>query len=271
MIKEPYKAAVVQMNSQDNLEHNLEQAYNLIKKAVTENATLVGLPENFAFLGNLAGRIREAHNISEEAPAFLEKTAREFEIYLMGGSYAVPAGGKKVYNHSRLYSPAGELLATYDKIHLFDVTLSDEEEYRESEYVKPGDITPATYSDENIGNLGFSICYDLRFPEYYRSLAAEGAEVFSIPSAFTHTTGKKHWKTLLKARAIENTSYIFAPAQTGIHGEKRRTFGHSMIIDPDGRVLADAGDKIGVATAIIDPADLRDARKSIPSLEHRRM
>lgn len=271
MIKEAYKAAVVQMNSQDNLEHNLEQAYNLIKKAVTDNVKLVGLPENFAFLGNLSKRIGEAHNISEQVPAFLEKTAREFEIYLMGGSYAVPAGGNKVYNHCRLYSPAGELLARYNKIHLFDVTLSDEEEYRESDYVKPGDIRPTIYSDENIGNVGLSICYDLRFPEYYRSLAAEGAEILSIPSAFTHTTGQKHWKTLLKARAIENTSYIFAPAQTGIHGEKRKTFGHSMIIDPDGQILADAGDKTGIATAIIDPADLHSARTSIPSLEHRRM
>ncbi len=259
------------MNSQDNVDHNLEQAYKLLKKAVTENALLVGLPENFAFLGNLDKRLEQAEEISRKAPEFLEEAAREFEIYLMGGSYSVPADDGKVYNHCRLYNPSGELLAKYNKIHLFDVTLSDEEEYRESDYVQPGEVKPVTYSGDNIGKLGLSICYDLRFPEYYRSLADEGAEILSVPSAFTYTTGQKHWETLLKARAIENTSYVFAPAQTGIHGEKRKTFGHSLIVDPDGRILANAGNEPGVATAIIDPEEIKKARKAIPSLSHRRM
>lgn len=271
MLQQSYKAAVVQMNSQDNLDHNLEQAYELIKKAVTENALLIGLPENFAFLGNLDRRLEMAEDIAQKASVFLEETAREFEIYLMGGSYSLPADNNKVYNHCRLYGPRGDVLAKYSKIHLFDVKLSDEEEYRESDYVQPGELKPITYSSSSIGVLGLSICYDLRFPELYRTLTNQGAEILSVPSAFTYTTGKKHWETLLKARAIENTSYVFAPAQMGIHGEKRRTFGHSLIIDPDGRVLADAGEEKGITTAIIDPGEIKKARKSIPSLSHRRM
>lgn len=271
MIKEPYKAAVIQMNSQDDLQHNLDQAHTLIKKAVTENARLVGLPENFAFLGNLSKRIDQAEEISRKSEAFLEETAREFGIYLMGGSYPVPAGNDKVYNHCRLYSPSGELLASYNKIHLFDVTLSDEEAYRESDYVERGDIETAVFSDDNIGTLGLSICYDLRFPEYYRVLSASGAEILSVPAAFTRTTGQKHWKVLLKARAIENTCYIFAPAQTGTHGRNRKTYGHSVIIDPDGNVLADAGTETGIATAMIDPPELERIREAIPSLQHRRL
>lgn len=270
-MEESYKAAAIQMNSQDNLDHNLEQAYELISEAASRDALLVGLPENFAFLGNLAKRLDEADDIARKAPEFLEQTAREFGVYLIGGSYPVPAGNGKVYNHCRLYSPEGELLASYNKIHLFDVTLSDDEAYRESDYVQAGKIEPEVYTNPQIGNIGLSICYDLRFPEYYRALVQKEAEILSIPSAFTFTTGQKHWKVLLQSRAIENTSYIFAPAQTGTHGEKRKTYGHAMIIDPDGQVLADAGEEKGMATAIIDPDKLEKARKSIPSLSHRRM
>lgn len=272
MIQHPYKAAVVQMNSQDDVQYNLEQAYHLISKAATEeNALLVGLPENFAFLGNLPARKKEAGEIAGKVPEFLENTAREFEIYLMGGSYPVPVGEEKMYNHCGLYSPSGELLSSYNKIHLFDVELSSEETYRESDYIEPGEPEPALWSDEKIGTIGLSICYDLRFPEYYRRLSDDGAELLSIPSAFTYTTGQKHWEILLKARAIENTSYVFAPAQTGIHGEKRKTFGHAMIVDPDGRILADAGEEPGIATAVIDPDELDKARKAIPTLLHRRL
>lgn len=271
MISSPYKAAVVQMNSQTNLDANLEQAYTLIKKAAGSGALVVGLPENFAFLGGLSMRIKRADEFAERVPEFLSETAAEFEIYIVGGSYPVPASDGKVFNHATLYGPEGEQLSSYDKIHLFDVTLSDEEAYRESDYVDPGAVEPVIYKNNDIGSWGLTVCYDLRFPELYRNLVSEGAEILSIPSAFTYTTGKHHWKTLLRARAIENTSYVFAPAQTGLHGKNRRTWGHAMLIDPWGKVIANAKTEPGIAYADIEPQKLKEVRDQIPSLRHRRL
>lgn len=271
MFSDPYKAAVVQMNSQTRLDENLNDAHVLIRRAAEQGAQVVGLPENFSFLGGLSMRIQNAEEIAERVPVFLSHRAREFEIYLMGGSYPVPAGNGKVYNRSALYDPEGTLLRTYDKIHLFDVALSEEESYSESSYVEPGHPEAAVYSDDRIGSWGLSVCYDLRFPEYYRMLSAEHASVLSIPSAFTYTTGQDHWEPLLRARAIENTCYVFAPAQTGTHGGNRKTWGHAMIIDPWGRILADAGTEPGIACATINPGRLEQVRGAIPSLKHRRL
>ncbi len=269
MISSPYKAAVVQMNSQTDLNTNLEQAYQLIKQAAGNRA--VGIPENFAFLGGLSMRIKRAGEIAERVPEFLSETAAEFGIYLVGGSYPVPASDEKVYNHATIYGPKGQELSSYNKIHLFDVTLSNNEAYRESDYVEAGEPEPVVYESSDIGSWGLSVCYDLRFPELYRRLVSEGAEILSVPSAFTYTTGQDHWKVLLRSRAIENTSYVFAPAQTGLHGEDRRTWGHAMIIDPWGKIMADAGTDPGVAYADIEPEKLNEVRTQIPSLNHRRM
>lgn len=271
MFSSPYKAAVVQMNSQTDLQANFDQAYKFISGAADEGAQLVGLPENFAFLGGLSMRIKQAAEIAERSSSFLSETAKEFEIYLVGGSYPVPASGDKVYNHATMYGPEGEELASYNKIHLFDVELSNDEVYRESDYIEAGALNPVVYESDVIGNWGLSVCYDLRFPELYRKLVDQGAEILSVPSAFTYTTGQVHWKTLLKARAIENTSYVFAPAQTGLHSENRKTWGYAMIVDPWGNIIADAGPKPGFATAEIDPKDLQKARRKIPSLKHRRL
>ncbi|MCW9708180.1 carbon-nitrogen hydrolase family protein [Fodinibius salsisoli] len=273
MFSSQYKAAVVQMNSQIELDDNLENAYQFIRQAAKKGAKVVGLPENFSFLGGLKMRQNKADEITKRVPDFLADTAKEFGIYLMGGSYPVPAAEGKVFNRSSLYNPDGELLVEYDKIHLFDVSLKDDESYRESDYVEPGQPEPAIHSDGVIGGWGLSVCYDLRFPEYYRKLTEGGADILSIPSAFTYTTGKVHWETLLKARAIENTSYVFAPAQTGRHGVKkdRKTWGHAMIIDPWGDILGDAGTEPGIACAEIDPHRLEEVRRAIPSLKHRRL
>lgn len=271
MFESAYKVAAIQMNSQTELKQNLEQAYGFIKKAADQGARVIGLPENFAFLGGLSMRIENADVIAEKVPSFLSETAKEFSIYLMGGSYPVPASESKVYNCSPLYSPEGTRLISYNKIHLFDVSLDQGEEYRESSYVKAGRPEPAVYGDETIGRWGLSVCYDLRFPEYYRKLINDGALILSIPSAFTFTTGQDHWESLLKARAIENTSYVFAPAQTGTHGKNRRTWGHAMVVDPWGEVIADAGREPGVAYATIDANRIREVRQSIPSLKHRRL
>lgn len=271
MFSSSYKAAVVQMNSQTDLDANFDQAYSLIKNAAGEGVAIAGLPENFAFLGGLSMRIENADQIAERSASFLSETAEEFDIFLLGGSYPVPASNGKVYNHSVLYSPHGNELISYDKTHLFDVDLSKEESYRESDYIKAGVIEPKVCRSNEIGNWGLSVCYDLRFPEYYRKLAGQGAEILAVPSAFTYTTGQHHWEPLLRARAIENTCYLFAPAQTGRHGKGRKTWGHAVIIDPWGTVTADAGTEPGIAVAEIDPQKLKEVRAQIPSLNHRRL
>lgn len=271
MFSSVYKAAVIQMNSQTDLDANLEQAYSYIKEAANEGAMIVGLPENFAFLGGLSMRMKRADEIAGCVPEFLSKTAKEFGIYLMGGSYPVPVANGKVYNHSTLFGPEGEELATYDKIHLFDVDLRDDESYRESDYVEAGAVKAALHEDDTVGSWGLTICYDLRFPEIYRKLAGAGAQILSVPSAFTYTTGQDHWEILLRARAVENTAYVFAPAQTGLHGKNRKTWGHATIVDPWGKIIADAGESPGIGYAKVDPQKLAEVRNKIPSLQHRRM
>ncbi|MFH5832422.1 carbon-nitrogen hydrolase family protein [Halalkalibaculum sp. DA384] len=268
---ESYRAAVVQMNSQPDFNYNLEQAYEEVRKAAKGGARLVALPENFVFLGSLEARMEQAEEIGKRTPDFLKDTAQEFGIYLLGGSYPTPAGNGKVYNCSLLVDPEGKTLARYNKIHLFDVELPEGESYRESDYVESGKNRPVVSRAGEIGNIGMSICYDLRFPELYRSLTERQAEVLCVPSAFTATTGRDHWKPLLRARAIENTAYVLAPAQTGTHGKKRTTHGHSLIVDPWGEVLADAGKEAGIATAVIDPSRLKEVRRRIPSLDHRKI
>lgn len=266
-----FKAAAIQLNSQPYLDLNLEISYKCIKEAAKEGARLVGLPENFSFLGELPAKMEQAPVIAEKSESFLRNAAKEFGIYLLGGSFPVPADSGKVYNRSLLLGPDGETIAVYDKIHLFDVDLEKGESYRESDYVEGGDLKPVIGEINELGAIGLSICYDLRFPELYRDLSRQGAELLTVPSAFTKTTGKDHWFPLLRARAIENTAFVFAPAQTGLHGEKRRTFGHSLIIDPWGRVLADGGEEPGVIYADVDPKLLKETRQAIPSLTHRRL
>ena len=266
-----YKLAAVQMNSQPDLDHNLEEAYGLIKRAASEGATFISLPENFAYLGDFEARLEQSAAISTQAEKFLSRTADEFEVYLLGGSYPELAASGKVFNRSTLIAPDGETLAIYDKIHLFDVDLEGGESYRESDYVQPGENEPVVYESEDIGSIGLSVCYDLRFPELYRDLSEKGVEILTVPSAFTKTTGKDHWHPLLKARAIENTCYVLAPAQTGTHGRKRNTYGQSLIIDPWGNILADGGEATGIVYAEFSRDLLTEVRQAIPSLKHRRL
>ena len=266
-----YKLAAVQMNSQPDLDHNLEKAHGFIKEAAAQGAALISLPENFAFLGHLESRLEESERIAVQTEKFLAEAARQYGVYLLGGSYPVLAASGKVYNRSTLIGPDGSTLAAYDKIHLFDVDLEGGESYRESDYVQPGENGPVVYESDDLGAIGLSVCYDLRFPELYRVLSKNGAEMLTMPSAFTKTTGKVHWHPLLKARAIENTCYVLAPAQTGIHGKNRKTYGHSLIIDPWGNILADAGEETGVVYAEFKPKVIIEVRRSIPSLQHRRL
>jgi predicted amidohydrolase len=201
--------------------------------------------------------------------ARLRDLARETGKWLMAGSLLIrEPGADKVVNRAYVLDPKGEIVTRYDKIHLFDVDLKGGESYRESDTVRGGDR--AVLAPTPWGLLGMAICYDLRFAYLFRALAQAGASFLTIPAAFTHTTGKAHWHILVRARAIETGCFVFAPCQTGVHAEGRRTYGHSLIVDPWGEVLADGGEDVGFVTARIDPARVEEARRMIPALKHDR-
>ncbi len=264
-----YLAAAVQMNSQPNLQKNLAQAEDLIELAVKRGAELVTLPENFSFLGDETAKQAQAKTIAEASEKFLKIMAQRFQVTILGGGYPVPTDNGKVYNTALLVNSNGQEIGRYEKAHLFDVLIPDGETYQESAMVLAGRQLPELCRASELGNMGLSVCYDVRFPELYRYLSQQGADVLFVPAAFTAYTGKDHWQVLLQARAIENTCYVIAPAQTGKHNPTRQSHGHAMIVDPWGVVLADAGEAPGVAIAEINPARLAQVRRQMPSLKHR--
>jgi hypothetical protein len=269
-IGSPFVAAMVQMRTGLLPGPSLEQATALIRDAVSQGAEYVQTPEvsnmmqvnRTALFEYLAG---EDEDISLKAYRDL---ARELKIHLHIGSLALRATAERAVNRSFLIGPGGDILASYDKIHMFDIDLGNGESYRESANYQPGET--AVITDLPWGRLGMTICYDVRFPSLYRALAESGASFLAVPSAFTKKTGEAHWTTLLRSRAIENGCFVFAAAQAGLHENKRETFGHSLIVDPWGTVLAEGGVEPGVVLATIDPAKVESARKSIPSLQHGR-
>ncbi|MDH6100584.1 carbon-nitrogen hydrolase family protein [Anabaenopsis tanganyikae CS-531] len=265
-----YLAAAIQMSSVPNLHKNLIEAEELIDLAVRRGAELVGLPENFSFMGEEKDKLAQADEIYRETTQFLRKMAQRFQVTILGGSFPLPVENTgKVYNTTVLIDPSGEELLRYYKVHLFDVNVPDGNTYRESSTVVAGQELPSVYFSEKLGNIGLSVCYDVRFPELYRHLSDKGADVMFVPAAFTAFTGKDHWQVLLQARAIENTAYVIAPAQTGNNYGRRYTHGHAVIIDPWGVILADAGEQPGIAMAEIKPSRLEQVRRQMPSLEHR--
>lgn len=263
-----YLAAAVQMNSTPDLDANLTQAKDLVAAAAGLHASLIALPENFSFLGPEKEKVDRGEEIARRSLEFLISSARQHGAVILGGSFPAPATGGKTWNRSVLTGPKGAL-ATYDKIHLFDVELPGQT-LRESDTVEAGS-EPALHASEEFGVLGMSICYDVRFPEQYRTLSNRGAEILFIPAAFTKYTGQHHWDLLVRARSVENTCYAIAPAQCGHHFGKRESYGHSLIVDPWGTILAEAKDEPAVISAEIDPKRIRDVRKQIPSLQHRKM
>jgi len=264
------KTAAIQLNSQPNLDTNMIEVYRWLERASSGGAKLICLPENFAFMGNENERLEQAAIISDTVESCLKEWAEELDVYILGGGFPVPAEDGKVFNRSILVNPSGEIQAVYNKMHLFDVDLSDHEVYRESEMVQSGQIIVVTELPDFKMKLGLSVCYDIRFPELYRKQSEQGMDIITVPSAFTRPTGRAHWEVLLRARAIENQCYVVAPAQTGKHGDKRETWGHSMIIDPWGRVLSNAGTKPGMAVADINRKELAEVRRKLPALEHRK-
>src|SRR5947209_15177547 len=263
-------AAMVQMRTSLSPEASFKQAESLIREAVAQGADYVQTPE----VSNLIQKNRKALFellAPEEDDLSLKayrELARELKIYLHVGSLARRATPERGVNRSFLIAPDGNILASYDKINMFDIELDGGESYRESANYQPGET--AVVSDLPWGRIGLTICYDVRFPALYRALAEAGASFIAVPSAFTVRTGEAHWHTLLRARAIENGCFIFAAAQAGRHESGRETYGHSLIVDPWGVVLAEGDLEPGIVLARIEPAKVESARKSIPSLQHGR-
>jgi predicted amidohydrolase len=266
-----FKAACIQLNAGREVEPNILAAGDLVRRARDAGADLIMTPEVSDMiepkraLRDEKARVESAHPML----AAFRELARETGAHLLLGSIVVRTEGDgRLANRSFLIAPDGNILARYDKIHMFDVDLPGGESYRESAVFKPGEGTALVSLPW--GMLGLTICYDLRFPHLYRALAQGGADFLTVPAAFTVPTGKAHWHVLLRARAIENGCFVFAPAQCGEHAEGRKTYGHSLIVAPWGEILAEAGNEPGFILAEIDPAKIAEARRAVPSLGHDR-
>ena len=269
-VAEPFRVACVQLTSDRDPERTFPAADALVREAAAAGASLVMTPEVTPML-EPRGRLVLEKVRPEAADEWLPRyrsLARETGAWLLLGSMAVRVDEARCANRSLLIDSEGMIVARYDKIHMFDVDLEGGESYRESRRYRPGG--EAVIADTPWGRVGMTVCYDMRFPSLYRDLAQAGADYLTVPSAFARPTGRAHWHVLLRARAIETGCFVFAPAQCGEHAEGRKTYGHSLIVDPWGEVLADGGEEPGVVMAEIDPARVREARRMVPSLGHDR-
>jgi deaminated glutathione amidase len=265
--------AAIQMTSSHVVADNLAAAAGLLREAKELGCEIACLPENFSFIGLRDADKVQVAEVDGEGPvqSFLSKTARDLKMWILGGTIVIRGDGdSRVTNSSLLIDAAGRRVARYDKIHLFDVTIPGrDEQYRESTHVAAG--REPVIADTPVGRLGLSVCYDMRFPELYRDLVAQGAEWLAMPAAFTVPTGRAHWETLLRARAIENLCYVVAPAQSGTHSSGRETYGDSLIVDYWGQVLSRLAKGTGVITADIDLAKEAETRARFPALDNRQL
>ena len=264
------KAACIQMTSGPEIGPNIKAAEGFIREAAKKGAKFIATPENTCHIRNPAkDKLKSAlPQEQNEAVKSFANLARELNVWLMAGSLSIRTNDERIHNRSFLFSDKGDIAATYDKIHMFDVELPTGEKHRESDLVQPGE--QAVIAETPWGKLGMTICYDLRFAYLFRTLAQAGAAIITVPSAFTVPTGKAHWATLLRARAIETGSFIIAPGQTGEHQNGRRTWGHSMMIGPWGDVLAEMGTDTGIIMADLNLQEVTKAREAIPALRHDR-
>ena len=267
-----YKISAIQMNSGESIHENLEKASHFIKQAAEQNCQLVVLPEMFALMSQTTEKkLAAAENFGEgKIQSFLKAHASEYKIWIVGGTIPIKFNdSEKVSACCLLYNPAGEVANYYNKIHLFDVVINSQEFYQESASIVPGKKIALTQTP--FGQLGLAVCYDIRFPELFRTLFNQGAELFAVPAAFTSTTGKAHWEVLMRARAIENFSYVIGACQVGEHPGKRFTFGHSIIINPWGEIIAQLDEDIGIISAEINLDYLYEIRKKIPVKSHQKI
>ena len=273
-----FTASCIQFTSARDYEPNIRVVSDLVRRARDDGADFVMTPENTGLTEPIGKLRREKARDEANHPVLtaLREVAQETGVWLLIGSLAVDLsreldtgqGEGRLANRSYLLDSSGAIIARYDKIHMFDVDLAGGESYRESNAFRPGGRM--VLAETPWGVLGMTVCYDLRFPHLYRALAQAGADFLAVPSAFTVPTGKAHWHVLMRARAIENGCFVFAPAQWGEHAEGRRTYGHSLIVDPWGEVLADAGEGVGIVSARIEISALAKARRMVPSLQHDR-
>ncbi|HET8705649.1 MAG TPA: carbon-nitrogen hydrolase family protein [Pseudomonadales bacterium] len=271
------RVAAIQMISTDKLDHNLARAEALMRQAVADGCQLAVLPENFAiFGGSLFLATAQQEQVDKRVQTWLSQLARELNLVIVAGSFPVNFTGEGEVPNSRVRAccwvvdEQGTFLSRYDKIHLFDVEVGDAQgRYKESENIEPGETVVLTPTRSGI--IGNSICYDLRFPELFQTMRAQGAEIFTVPAAFTAVTGAAHWEVLLRARAIENQCFVIGCGQGGRHNATRETYGHSMIIDPWGRILAKAELGEAVVMADLDFAELNAVRQRMPVFQHKKL
>lgn len=266
-----FTAACIQVNALNDMAANIAEAERLIRLAKGQGADMVFMPENVVMMEwGKANILAKAYG-EEDHPALarFRVLAQELDLWLHCGTLAIRVdGGDRVANRTYVINPAGEVVASYDKIHMFDVDLDNGESYRESATFRPGESMAVV--DLPWGRLGLAVCYDIRFPYLFRAMAKAGADFLTIPAAFTKVTGEAHWHILQRARAIETGCYVISPAQTGTHINDRKTYGHALIVDPWGEVLADAGTEPGLIMARIDAAKVAEVRGKVPSLQHDR-
>ena len=265
-----FRLACVQVNAGNEIAQNVDVASGLIRSAALEGAELISLPECVALLESDREALFRKSFKQDDHPALRQfrALAVDLGVWLHVGSLAVLSSGGRIWNRTLLLDPHGSVEATYDKIHMFDVELSERETYRESATYQPGDA--AVVANLPWGRAGLTICYDVRFPSLFTGLANAGAEIIAVPSAFARTTGQAHWHVLLRARAIETGCWVFAAAQCGDHSGGRKTFGHSLIVDPWGEIVAEAAEEPAVIIADIDLSRVAAARRSIPTLANAR-
>ena len=262
-----FRVSCIQLRSSDNIKKNIETTIKLIKKAAKQRSDFILTPEVSSFFSLNRQKLLKVSTTMNKDPYLneIKKIAKNYKKWILIGSIIVKISRNKLVNRSILIDKKGKVRTYYDKIHMYDVVLSKSEKYFESKSFTAG----KKFKSFKLpwGRIGLSICYDLRFPNLYRKLSKKGSIFLSVPSAFTETTGKKHWHSLLKARAIENFCFVFAPAQGGTHYNGRKTFGHSLIISPDGKIIKELKKSVGVITASINPALSKDLRSRIPSLK----
>ena len=262
------RVGIIQTVSTADLETNLNDLFPFFDNAIKQKVEVIVLPENFAFMGHTeTDKFKIAEDEGDgQIQRFVSQLARDYGVWIIAGTIPLLSNDGRVYASSLVFNAKGECVTRYDKVHLFDVRVTDDEEHQESKTIRPG--SSVVVVDTPVGRIGLSVCYDVRFPELYRQMVMQGAEIFTVVSAFTAVTGKAHWDILLRARAIENLCYVLAPNQGGQHENGRSTYGHSMIIDPWGTVLSSASTGASMIIADLDLEHLRSLRMRLPCNQH---